>query len=677
MRIYFFIFFFISLLLLNCNKKNTTDLQQKTIDSLSQIDFHSERFADTEILKYEVPEWEKLSLKKKLFTYYLSQAGYSGRDIYWDQNYKNNLKIRTALENIFQNYQGDKTSENWKKFDTYLKRIWYSNGIHHHYSNDKIKPDFSQDYFLYLMKKTDTKLDESIVEILFNESDTKKTSFDESKGLLLGSSINFYGKNISDKEANNYYQSFENIENLKPQQIGINNKLVKNKKGKLEEKVWKVNGMYSAAIEKIIYWLKQAIEVAENKQQITALRSLINFYETGELKHWDQFNIAWLQSNTGDIDFVNGFIETYNDPLGRKGTFESMVFMKDFVMSEKIQLLSKHAQWFENHSPIDTKYKKENIEAIHFNSVNIVTASGSASPTSPIGINLPNSEWIRRDFGSKSMMLGNIIDAYEKRGNKERLKEFTLDKKSFDLAIKYEDVVRKVHAILHEAIGRASGKSTLENYSYKDALKNYHSVIEEGRADLVALYYSYHPKMQEIGFVDDWKSFGKAAYNDYIQQGLLTQLAKVELYKNLEYAHMRSRQWVAKWLYEKGENKVIERVEKDGKTFFRINDYDKMHQLIGELLKETQRIKSEGDFAAAKAMVETYGIETDKELHKQVIERHKKLDIASYIGFINPNFTPITNEKGEIIDIILSYPKSFSEQMLYYSKEYNFLPLEN
>ncbi|WP_372474203.1 dihydrofolate reductase [Capnocytophaga sp. ARDL2] len=676
-NLFFYIFLVSSLLFFSCNKQKANDLQQKLIDSLQQNTFHNERIGDIELLKYEVPGWKKLSLKKKTFIYYLSQAGYSGRDIYWDQNYRNNLKIRTALESIYTNFQGDKTSEKWKEFDAYIKRIWYSNGIHHHYSNDKIKPAFSQEYLLQLLKETDTKLDESIVEILFNESDAKKTNLDESKGVILGSAINFYGKNINQKEVDKFYNTHQSEGDFQKMPLGLNSKLLKNKRGELEEKVWKLDGMYSSSIEKIIYWLEKAIEVAENEQQIIAIRSLISYYQTGDLTHWNNYNIAWLQSNDGDVDFTNGFIEVYNDPLGRKGTYESIVFIKDFDMSNKMQLLSKHAQWFEDNMPIDEQYKKEDIELINFNSVVVIAESGSSSPTSPIGVNLPNTEWIRKKFGSKSMFLGNIIDAYNKIGSEEKWKEFYSEQSEWKQAVRYEDLIRKIQTVLHEVIGRASGKSTKGNFNYKEALKNYHSVVEEGKADLIALYYSFHPKMQQIGFVDDWKQFGQAAYNDYIQRGLLTQLTRVELGKDLEDTHMRSRQWISKWLYEKGEGKVIERLEKDGKTYFKINDYERMHQLVGELLNETQRIKSEGDFMAAKELVETYGVKIDQELHRQVLERYRKLDIAPYVGFINPVLTPIYDDNNNVIDVILSYPKTFSDQMLHYSKEYNFLPLEN
>ena len=662
----------------SCQQKSTEYNQTQMIDSLKNVTFESEKFADIEVLHYDIPGWDKLTLKEKKLVYYLAQAGYSGRDIYWDQNYRFNLKIRAALENIYTTYNGDKTSEEWKAFEVYLKRVWFSNGIHHHYSNDKIKPNFSQNYFQQLLAETKTNLDGSIVELLFNDVDAKKVNLDESKDFVAGSAVNFYGQNITTAEVHNFYAQMSSEDSLRPISYGLNSKLIKNEQGKLVEKVWKSGGMYGSAIDKIIYWLEKAVEVAENQAQADALKLLIEYYKTGDLKIWDQYNIAWLNATEGNIDYINGFIEVYNDPLGQKATYESMVQIKDFDMSEKMAVLSKYAQWFEDNSPLIEEHKKKNVVGISYNTVIVAAESGDTSPATPIGVNLPNADWIRAEHGSKSISLGNIIEAYNKSGGTERLKEFAFDDDEIELALRYSELADKLHTALHEVIGHASGQINPGIGTPKETLKTYASTLEEGRADLVALYYLYNPKLQELGLVDDWKNLGKAAYNDYIRNGLMTQLVRIEPGKNIEDAHMRNRQWVSAWVYEMGkEDNVIAKIVKDDKTYFKINNYDKLHQLFGDLLRETQRIKSEGDYEAGKMLVETYGVKVDQAIHKEVLERNKKFNIAPYRGFVNPVLYPVTDNQGEIVDIIVTYPRSFAEQMLYYSKKYNFLPLEN
>ena len=662
----------------SCNKKEALDKNRALIDSLTQIQFEGDKFADIEVLKYDIPSWDKLTLKEKKLVYYLAQAGYAGRDIYWDQNYKYNLKIRAALENIYQNFDGDKTTDDWKKFEVYVKRVWFSNGIHHHYSNDKIKPGFSQSYFQKLLKDTDTNLDGTVVEILFNEVDAKKVNLDESKGFVQGSAVNFYGKNISDRDVENFYNSFVHADSLRPISTGLNTKLVRNSSGKLEEKVWKSGGMYGAAIDQIIFWLEKAVTVAENPAQADALKLLIEYYKTGDLKTWDAYNIAWLNATEGNIDYINGFIEVYNDPLGHKGSYENMVQIKDFDMSEKMDVISKSAQWFEDNSPLIPEHKKKNVVGISYKTVVVAAESGDTSPSTPIGVNLPNADWIRAEHGSKSVSLGNIIDAYNKTGGEDKLKEFAYDQTEIDLSKRYSEIADKLHTALHEVVGHASGQINPGIGSPKETLKSYASTLEEGRADLVALYYLYDPKIQDLGLVDDWKKMGMAAYNDYIRNGLMTQLVRIEPGKDIEEAHMRNRQWVSAWVFEKGKaDNVIEKITKDGKTYFKINDYDKLRTLFGELLKETQRIKSEGDYVAGKALVENYGVKVDQQLHAEVLERNKQFKNAPYRGFVNPVLVPITDDKGEIVDIIISYPKTFAEQMLFYSKNFNFLPLEN
>ncbi len=660
-----------------CNKNNQMENELSTIDSLKNIQFESEQFADIQVLHYEIPGWEKLTLKEKKLVYYLAQAGYAGRDIFWDQNYRHNLKIRAALENIYQNYKGDKNDENWKNFEIYLKRVWFSNGIHHHYSNDKIRPGFPQTYLQELLKETKTNLDASIVEVLFNDVDAKKVNLNQSKDLVQGSAVNFYSRGLTVTDVENFYSAMKN-DSLRPLSLGLNSKLIRTESGKIEERIWQSGGMYGAAIDKITYWLEKAVGVAENQPQADALNLLIKYYQTGDLKTWDDYNVAWVKATEGNIDYINGFIEVYDDPLGHKATFESLVQIKDFDMSAKMDIISKSAQWFEDNSPLMPEHKKENVVGISYKTVIAAAESGATSPATPIGVNLPNADWIRAAHGSKSISLGNIIDAYNKAGNAERLKEFAFDEEEIKLSQRYSELADKLHTALHEVVGHASGQINPGVGTPKETLKSYASTLEEGRADLVALYYMYDPKLQELGMVDDWKSLGKTAYNDYIRNGLMTQLVRIEPGQNIEEAHMRNRQWVSAWVFEQGKaDNVIERMERDGKTYFKINDYEKLHQLFGALLKETQRIKSEGDYEAGKGLVETYGVKVDQKLHQEVLERNKKFNIAPYRGFVNPVLVPLMDDTGEITDIVITYPKTFAEQMLYYSKNYNFLPLEN
>ncbi len=662
------------------DKKNAQiDENMKTmVDSLKSITFQTEKFADIQVINYEIPGWDKLSLKEKKLVYYLSEAGYAGRDIFWDQNYRHNLKIRKALENIYQNFDGDKTTKDWNDFEVYLKRVWFSNGIHHHYSNDKIKPAFSQAYLEKLLTETNTNLDGTIVELLFNEVDAKKVNLDESKGLVQGSAVNFYGKNISAKDVEDFYAAKENADPQRPVSWGLNSKLVRNNSGQLEEKVWKSGGMYGAAIDKVIYWLEKAVEVAENGDQAKALSLLIEYYQTGDLKKWDEYNIAWVNATEGNIDYINGFIEVYNDPLGHRATFESTVQIKDFDMSAKMEVVSENAQWFEDNSPLMDEHKKENVVGISYKTVVVASEGGDCTPSTPIGINLPNADWIRAEHGSKSVSLGNIIEAYNKVGGGEKLKEFAFDEEEIQLTEKYGEIADKLHTALHEVVGHASGKLNPGVGTPKETLKSYASTLEEGRADLVALYFLYNHKMEELDLVDDWKSMAKAAYNDYIRNGLMTQLVRIEPGNDIEEAHMRNRQWVSAWAFERGqEEQVIEKVVKNGKTYFKIRDYDKLHTIFGELLREVQRIKSEGDYEAGKALVENYGVKVDQTLHQEVLERNKKFNTPPYRGFVNPVLFPLTDKEGNIVDIEVTYPQTFAEQMLYYSKNYSFLPLEN
>ncbi len=646
-------------------------------ENANDFEYSVDRFADLEIIRYEVPGWDNLTFKEKEYVYYLSEAGYAGRDIIWDQNYKHNLAIRRALENIYRNYDGDKEADDWKNFEVYLKRIWFANGIHHHYSNDKFNPGFSKEYFETLLEATGTELENEVTEILFNDIDNKKVNLDLSKGLVKGSAVNFYGEGVTAAAAEQFYANMKSPDPKRPVSVGLNSKLVM-ENGQLVEKVWKSGGMYGPAIDQIIYWLEKAKKVAENEEQANALGLLIEYYKTGDLKLWDDYNVAWVEAVKGNIDYNNGFIEVYSDPLGHKGAYESIVQINDFDMSQKMSVLSQNAQWFEDNSPLMEEHKKKSVVGVSYKTVIVASESGDSSPATPIGVNLPNADWIRAEHGSKSISLGNIIDAYNNSGGSERLKEFAYSGEEVELAKKYGEEASKLHTALHEVIGHASGQLNPGVAEPKTTLKSYASTLEEGRADLIGLYYLYTPKLQELGLVDDWKSVGKAAYDQYIRNGLMMQLVRLELGADIEESHMRNRQWVSAWVFEKGKDEnVIEKVERDGKTYFKINDYERLHELFGDLLRETQRMKSEGDYEATKHLVETYGVKVDQQLHKEVLERNSQFDVAAYKGFVNPYIVPVINKKGETIDYTLKNPESFEEQMLRYSKIYNYLPDKN
>jgi dipeptidyl-peptidase-3 len=676
------VIFLAPILLFSCGQ--TKKEEQNTVAEVSaaeiapeKFDYNVEQFADLKILRYRIPGWSDLTLKEQKLVYYLTQAGLSGRDIMWDQNYRHNLAIRKALENVYTTYNGNKNTEDWKNFETYLKRVWFSNGIHHHYSNDKLKPEFSSDYLKKLLSDTNITLEGEAFDVIFNNKDAKKVNQAKNIDNVLESAVNFYGPNITNKDVFSFYKNKKSPDPEKPLSFGLNSQLVK-ENGELKERVWKVDGMYGAAIKEIVKWLELAKGVAENKQQADALQLLINYYKTGDLQTWDDYNVAWVKATTGNIDYINSFIEVYNDPLGYRGSYESIIQIKDFDMSKKMAVVSENAQWFEDHSPIMDEHKKKNVVGVSYKVVNVAGEAGDASPSTPIGVNLPNANWIRAAVGSKSVSLGNIIEAYNMASGSDRLKEFANDEEEIALEEKYGQVADKLHTALHEVVGHASGQLNPGVGETKETLKNYASTLEEGRADLVGLYYLYTPKLQELGLVDDWKKVGMAAYDGYIRNGLLTQLVRLNLGDDVEEAHMRNRQWVSKWVFEKGEkDNVIEKITRDGKTYYNINDYDKLHQLFGELLRETQRIKSEGDYKAVQELVENYGVKVDQDLHKEVLERNKKFKSAPYSGFVNPVITPKTNKDGEIEGFNITYPKNFAEQMLDYAKRYSFLPIKN
>lgn len=652
-------------------------VEENTEKEVEKFDYNVEQFADIKILRYQIPGWENLSLKEQKLVYYLTEAGLAGRDIMWDQNYRHNLKIRKALENVYTTYSGDKNSDDWNAFETYLKRVWFSNGIHHHYSNDKLKPEFSKDYLNDLLLATNTKLDGEAFDVIFNDKDSKKVN--QAKGVdnVALSAVNFYGPNVTNADVEKFYAAKVSPNPDRPLSFGLNSQLVK-EDGVLKERVYKSGGLYGSAIDEIVKWLEKAQGVAENKAQGDAIGLLIKYYKTGDLQTWDDYNVAWTAATEGNVDYINSFIEVYNDPLGYRGSYETIVQINDFDMSQKMKVLSDNAQWFEDNSPLMDEHKKKNVVGVTYKVVTVAGEAGDASPSTPIGVNLPNANWIRKEVGSKSVSLGNIINAYNNAGSTGRLKEFVHDEEELQLEEEYGQLADKLHTALHEVIGHASGQLNPGVGETKETLKNYASTLEEGRADLVGLYYLYDSKLQELGLVDDWKSVGKAAYDGYIRNGLMTQLIRLNLGDDVEEAHMRNRQWVSAWAYEKGKaDNVIEKVTRDGKTYFNINDYDKLHELFGQLLRETQRIKSEGDYAAVEALVEGYGVKVDQAIHVEVLERNKQFTSAPYSGFVNPVLVPEMDENGEITAIKVTQPVGFPEQMLEYSKAYSFLPEVN
>ena len=667
----------ISIMLFSCGNDKTKENQNDLIVEEPPFNYNVEQFADIQVLRYQIPGWENLTLKEQKLVYYLTQAGLSGRDIMWDQNYRYNLKIRKGLEHVYTNYTGDKTTKDWIAFETYLKRFWFSYGIHHHYSNEKFKPDFSSDYLNQLLADTNTILEVDAFNFIFNNLDSKKVN--QAKGVdnVALSAVNFYGEGVTNNDVEKFYSAKKSPDPKKPLSFGLNSQLVK-ENGLLKERVYKSGGLYGTAIDEIIKWLELAKGVAENEKQAQALGLLIDYYKTGDLQTWDNYNVAWTLATEGNIDYINGFVEVYKDPIGYRGTYESIVEIKDFDMSQKMKIISDKAQWFENNSPLMDAHKKKKVVGVSYKVVNVAGTAGHASCSPSIGVNLPNANWIRAAVGSKSVSLGNIVDASNNAGNSDRLEEFVNDQEELELEEKYGKIAAKLHTALHEVIGHASGQIIPGVGETKETLKNYASTLEEGRADLVALYYQYDPILQELGVVDDWKKAGMAAYDYYIRNGLMMQLIRLNLGDNLEEAHMRNRQWISAWVFEKGQvDNVIEKVTRNGKTYFNINDYAKLHELFGQLLRETQRIKSEGDYEAVQALVEGYGVKVDQAIHAEVLERNKQFTSPPYTGYINPILEAKTNDKGEIIEVNVIQPKTFTEQMLYYSKRYGFLPEVN
>ncbi|NND62062.1 MAG: dihydrofolate reductase [Flavobacteriaceae bacterium] len=665
---------FSAVLLFSCadEKKDTATTNEVEKTQEDNFEYLVDQFADIKILRYKIPGFEDLSLKEQKLVYYLTQAGLAGRDIMWAQNYRHNLEIRDALENVYTSFSGDKESDDWKNFEVYLKRVWFSNGIHHHYSNAKLKPDFSKDYLSNLLKVTNTPLSQEALEVIFNDKDAKKVNLSKDADIVLESAINFYGPDVTNAEVESFYGAME-VDPNEPIEIGLNTRLVK-ENGQLVEQVYKSGGLYGSAIDEIVVWLEKAKGVAENENQAKALEILIDYYKTGDLNTWDDYAVAWVNSTEGNIDWINGFIEVYNDPKGYKGSYETIVEIKDFDMSKKMAVLSEEAQWFEDNSPLMPEHKKKEVKGVSYKTVIVAGEAGDASPSTPIGVNLPNNNWIRQAHGSKSVSLGNIISAYNNAGGSGRLKEFANDEEEIALEEKYGQLADKLHTALHEVVGHASGQINPGVGTPKETLKSYKSTIEEGRADLFGLYYLMDPKLQELGLVENWEETGKAAYDGYIRNGLVTQLVRLELGDDVEESHMRNRQWVSAWAFEKGAaDNVIEKITRDGKTYYNINDYGKLRELFGQLLRETQRITSEGDYEAAKALVEDYGVKVDQTLHAEVLERNSKFKAAPYSGFVNPEIVPSMDDTGEITGFSIEQPESFEAQMLDYAKRYNFL----
>ena len=652
------------------------------------FNYHVDRFADIEVLRYEVPEFERLTPRQRTMVYYLTQAAQMGRDIIWDQNGRYNLQIRQLLEKIYQNYEGDRNSADFKAFEKYLKQVWFGNGIHHHYSTDKVKPEFSKVFFLTETGKispcclpleegeTPKQMIDKLTEIIFNPSVMpKRVNQDGTQDVVATSAGNLYGDGVTQKEVEAFYEAMKDPKDTTPISYGLNAKVVKDKDGKLKEEVYCLNGLYGPAISQIIYWLDKAKSVAENDAQKAYITALIDFYITGDLRTFDEYSILWAEDTKSDVDFVNGFIESYGDPLGMTGSWESYVNFKNAKSSSRTETISSNAQWFEDNSPVDKRFKKENVKGVSAKVINAAMLAGDAFPSTAIGINLPNSNWIRAAHGSKSVTIENITEAYEMASHGNGFnEEFVIDKPTSKIMDDYLYITDMLHTDLHECLGHASGQ--LLPGVDGDALKENGSALEEARADLFALYYLADPKLLELGILDNPDAY-QAEYYKYMLNGLMTQLNRIEPGNDIEEAHMRNRQLIAKWVLANGKKKgkggkdVVELVKKGGKTYVKINDYREMRNLFGQLLGEIQRIKSEGDYKAGNDLIQKYAVKVDPKLHKEVLDRFSKLDIPPYRGFINPVYTPVLDDKGEIIDVTISWPENYSEQMLRLSRDYS------
>lgn len=667
---------------------STQEGKEGAVTEKETFDYHVDKFADLEILRYQVPGFESLTLKQKELIYYLSQAALEGRDILYDQNNKYNLAIRRTLETIYLYYAESRNTDDFQNMMVYLKRVWFSNGIHHHYATDKFEANFSQAFFEKAVRSVPAdklpiesfdnsveKLLKAISPVIFDEKlYAKRVNQAEGEDLIKSSANNYY-EGVTEKEVDAFYDKMRDPNDSTPLSYGLNSKLMK-ENGKIVEKTWKIDGMYTAAIEKIVGWLEKASQVAENDEQRNVINSLIDYYETGDLLTFDEYSILWVEDTESRIDFVNGFIETYGDPLGIKASWESVVNFKNLEATQRTITISENAQWFEDHSPVDPRFKKDSVNGVTAKVITAAMLGGDCHPATPIGINLPNANWIRQMHGSKSVTLENITEAYDKaaQGNGFN-EEFVWNDEERERIKKYGYQSDNLHTDLHECLGHGSGQ-LLPGVS-QDALRAYGATIEEARADLFGLYYAADPKMVELGLLPNMEAY-KAEYYKYMMNGLLTQLTRIEIGNDIEEAHMRNRQLIARWVYEQGQKEnIVELKKRDGKTFVVINDYEGMRALIGKLLAEVQRIKSEGDFEGAKKLVENYGVKVDKAIHEEIKERYAKLNIAPYKGFVNPVYKPVYDKDGKITDIEVKYDESFVEQMIRYSRQYSSLPTLN
>ncbi len=658
-----------ALAITSCASK-ATDVQS------DDFDYTVDRFADIEVLRYKVPDFEKLTPQQRILIYYLTEAAITGRDMLWDQNGKYNLAIRDLIENTYKAYDGDRENKDFKGLETYLKQIEFANGIHHHYSMDKFAPAFSREFLAELVAKLPADKQpenvETLYEVIFNPAIMpKRVNQAEGQDLITTSANNLY-EGITQAEVENYYNARKDTTDATPISWGLNTRVIK-ENGKVIEQPYKVGGLYSESITKIVDLLGKAAQYAENDTQRGVINKLIEFYTTGDLKAFDDYSIAWVEDTGSQVDFINGFIESYGDPLGMTGAFESIVNFKNLEASHRTEVISGNAEWFEQHSPVDPRFRKDKVKGVTAKVITAAILAGDAYPATPIGINLPNANWIRAAHGSKSVTLENITQAYDEASHGNGFnEEFVIDQETSDLMDKYLFITDNLHTDLHECLGHGSGR--LLPGVDPDALKAHGSTLEEARADLFALYYLADPKLLELGLLDNPDAY-KAEYYKYILNGLMTQLMRIEPGKDVEEAHMRNRQLISAWVFEKGKSdNVIEMVKRDGKTFIKINDYAKLRDLFGQLLGEVQRIKSEGDYEAGRDLVETYGVKVDPQLHKEVLDRYAKLDIAPYKGFVNPVYTPVTDKDGNITDVTVSYEEEYLPQVLRYSEQYRTLP---
>ncbi len=645
------------------------------------FNYTNEQFADIQMLRYKVEGFEKLSLRQKTLIYHLSEAALAGRDILFDQNGRYNLRIREMLETVYRDYKGDRKSKDFQGLTLYLKRVWFSAGIHHHYGNEKFVPEFSEKWLRTTLASLNYKVEDEVLDAMFNPNTFKmRVNQKDGDDLVLTSAGNYYGHDVTQAEAEQFYAERKPSGDPRPVMMGLNSRLVRGEFGFLEERVWRVGGLYGTAIEQIVKHLEAAEPFAENAQQAGVIRRLIEYYRTGDLRTFDHYSIQWLKDTESLVDFVNGFTETYGDPLGMKASWESIVNFKDIAATERAHQLAVNAQWFENNSPVDARFKKKEVKGISAKVITAAILSGDLYPSTAIGINLPNSDWVRRDFGSKSVTISNLTSAYAKAAHGSGMdKEFIIDEPTRQLVLKYGDRCDDLHTDLHECLGHGSGQ--LLPGTDPDSLKSYGSTIEEARADLFALYYLADPKLVELGLTPNMDAH-KASYYSYIQNGALTQLVRIKPGNTIEEAHMRNRALIARWVLEQAKSQktakpCVELVKQKGKTFVRVNDYAEMRLLFGNLLAEIQRIKSEGDYEGARKLVETYGVQVDAKVHKEILERYARLKLSPYKGFINPVYQAVRDAQGNITDVTISYDEAFDAQNLRYSRDYHFLPLVN